>query len=226
MKIHLISPRLSIHKGDFLGSGVPYWPVELAVFAAFLRNAGHEPSVSDLFGMSPGTFSEDGSLYWQGASISSAVNIKGNETLFVIYAISYMSLSEIESIVTYLKLHFGHIKVAVLENSQAVTAFDLDAESERLFDAGADFLILGEPYFNWEEIIAFVNDTGDVPNNVKTPTKSEITASPLRQTRRLSDPSLGSFPSRKLLGSTLFARAKASTKIFANSDLARVPLAL
>ena len=37
MEISLISPRLVIQKEDFLGSGVPYWPIELATFAAFLR---------------------------------------------------------------------------------------------------------------------------------------------------------------------------------------------
>ncbi|MDB2487517.1 radical SAM protein, partial [Alphaproteobacteria bacterium] len=67
---------------------------------------------------------------------------------------------------------FGHIKIAILENSQAVTAFDLEAESKRMFDAGADFLILGEPYFNWDEISTFVVEAGDVPDNVKTPETS------------------------------------------------------
>lgn len=172
MKIHLISPRLSVHKADFLGSGVPYWPVELAVFAAFLRELGHDTSVSDLFGMSPSTFSEDGSLYWQGANIASVDTFEGNEALIVIYAISYMSLSEVISIIAHLKVRCGHAKIAVLENSQAVTAFDLEAESERLFNSGADFLILGEPYFNWNEISGFVAGMRDAPDNVKTPSKS------------------------------------------------------
>ena len=173
MKIHLISPRLSVHKGDFLGSGVPYWPVELAVFAAFLREAGNDVFVCDLFGHSPGTFSEEGDVYWQGANIEAVDDIEDDVALFVIYAISYMSLSELEFIVAYLRSKFGQSKIAVLENSQAVTAFDLEAEGDRMFDAGADFLILGEPYFNWDQISAFVAGEKVVPNNVKTPTTSE-----------------------------------------------------
>ena len=117
--------------GSLIGS-------RIAVFAAFLRNAGHEPSVV-IFSACRRVHLAKMALYIGKVPAYLAVNIKGNETLFVIYAISYMSLSEIESIVTYLKLHFEDEKLAVLENSQAVTAFDLDAESERLFDAGADF---------------------------------------------------------------------------------------
>jgi len=171
MKIHLISPRLSIHKGDLLGSGVPYWPLEMAVFAGFLRKVGIEPSVTDLFGLSPQTLSEDGDLYWQGLNIQNASNLSTDDDLFIIFAISFMSLLEIENIVLYLKKHFKSSKIAILENSQAVTAFDLDVESQRLFDAGADFLILGEPYFNWPQIYGFINDKNIIPENIKTPLK-------------------------------------------------------
>ena len=33
MKLTLVSPRLAIQKGDFLGSGIPYWPIELGASA-------------------------------------------------------------------------------------------------------------------------------------------------------------------------------------------------
>lgn len=184
MKIHLISPRLSVHKGDFLGSGVPYWPVELAILATFLREAGNDVRVCDLFGHSPGIFSEEGDVYWQGANIDSVDGLEGNTELFIVYAISYMSLSEIASIVSYLRTEYAQSKIAVLENSQAVTAFDLEAEGDLMFDAGADFLLLGEPYFNWDQISAFVTDAGVVPDNVKTSSASETIQ---RQYNKYSD---------------------------------------
>lgn len=170
MQVHLVSPRLSLHKGDFLGSGVPYWPVELAVFAGFLRQHFDEPRVTDLFGLSPSTFTEDGGLYWQGLDIRNCQNFSLEDELFIVYAISYMSLEETVAIVEYLKCNFPGRKVAVLENSQAVTAFDLNSEADQIFLAGADFLILGEPYFNWGEIVAFTKGEIAPPGNVRTPT--------------------------------------------------------
>ena len=66
MKIALISPRLAIQKGDFLGSGILYWPLELAILAAFLRQKGETPLVVDLAGDSPFALEDRGDHYLQG----------------------------------------------------------------------------------------------------------------------------------------------------------------
>jgi radical SAM superfamily enzyme YgiQ (UPF0313 family) len=71
---------------------------------------------------------------------------------FILYAISYMSHAELLSIVAKLKQSFPKIPVAILENSQAVTAYALDQVAPAFFQAGADLLICGEPYFNWDAI--------------------------------------------------------------------------
>src|SRR5262245_49094430 len=65
----LISPRLPIQTSDFLGSGVPYWPTELAVFASFLREKGEAVHVADLFGSAVKTLEEKEDHYLQGQSI-------------------------------------------------------------------------------------------------------------------------------------------------------------
>ncbi len=69
MRVAIVSPRLAIQKGDFLGSGVPYWPLEAAVTAAFIRDSGEQIQFFDLFGLEPSRLSEEGDHYWQGAPL-------------------------------------------------------------------------------------------------------------------------------------------------------------
>jgi hypothetical protein len=173
MRIALISPRLAVQKGDFLGSGVPYWPIELATFAAYLREAGEDVGLIDLFGSDPARLSDSGDHYLQGEPLDSFLSSETvqNAAAFVLYAISYMSHSELLNNVRALKELRPDAVVAVLENSQAVTAYSLQRVASSFFDAGADALICGEPYFNWPEIKAFLSEPrrGPVPDNVLTP---------------------------------------------------------
>lgn len=55
--------------------------------------------------------------------------------------------------------------MAVLENSQAVTAYALPHAGESLFAAGADLLICGEAYWNWDEIQACLIARSAPPGN-------------------------------------------------------------
>lgn len=173
MNITLISPRLAVQKGDFLGSGVPYWPVELAVVAAFLKQRGNEVAVLDLFGRSPSTLEEKGDHYLQGQSLNTLITSSAVSTadLFIVYAISYMSHGELLEIIRLLKASSPRTPVAVLENSQAVTAYSLSSISNDFLEAGADALICGELYWNWDEIEASLCNTQKVvrPENIIGP---------------------------------------------------------
>ena len=154
MKVTLISPRLAIQKGDFLGSGVPYWPLELATLAAYAREQGDAVSLIDLFGNNPRKLSDAGDYYLQGESIDVYLNrdVLRQAEVFVLYAISYMSHRELLSIVARLRQAFPDVPVAILENSQAVTGYSLQRMASDYLGAGADLLICGEPYFNWDAI--------------------------------------------------------------------------
>lgn len=165
MKLTLISPRLAIQKGDFLGSGVPYWPIELATLAAYAREQGDDVSLVDLFGNNPRRLSDEGDYYLQGESIEDYLDreVLRQAEAFILYAISYMSHQELLSIVTRLKQNFPHVPVAILENSQAVTAYSLQRVAADFFDVGADLLICGEPYFNWNEIKLQLIGHGSAP---------------------------------------------------------------
>lgn len=175
MYLTLISPRLAFQKGDFLGSGVPYWPLELAVTAKFLMDKGHNISVLDLFGESPKTLEEKSDHFLQGTSIADHRRDPAltNAEFFIIFGISYMSHNEILEIVKFLKLNFPNTPASILENSQAVTAYSLSHMSGDFFEAGADFLLCGEIYWNWDKIEEYFTSNSEQPENVLSKTQPE-----------------------------------------------------
>ena len=50
--------RLAVQKGDILGSGVPYWPIELVTLATSVLMAGDQVKVLDLFSEGTNIFEE------------------------------------------------------------------------------------------------------------------------------------------------------------------------
>lgn len=171
MRITLISPRIAVQKGDFLGSGVPYWPVELAVLAAYLMERGNEVSVIDLFGASPDTLEERDDHYLQGKPFQQYLKTPAitQAELFILFAMSYMSHGELISIAGLIRSRRKKVKLAVLENSQAVTAYALPHVSDDFFKCGIDALLCGEVYWNWDEIEAYFKGSKTIPENVHTP---------------------------------------------------------
>ena len=149
-----VSPRLTLQKGDFLGSGVPYWPIELATLAGAARACGDVVTLVDLFGAAPRRLEERADHYLQGAPLSRHLGRAefAAAHLFVVFAISYMSHAEVLAITAALRAAYPQTPVAVLENAQAVTAYALPGEAESLFGAGAAALVCGDPHAHWDAI--------------------------------------------------------------------------
>ena len=157
MNICLISPRITLQKNDFLGSGIPYWPIELAVIAAELQEFA-QIQVIDMFGEDPRELEEFAEFFAQGISISSMINrIEGIPDIFVVFAISYMSHSESIRVIQACKRKYPESKIVVLENSQAVTSYSIELLSEDFFNSGADYLACGQSNQNWMKIIEGIN---------------------------------------------------------------------
>ena len=178
MKLTLISPATGHSEGRFLGSGVVYWPIELATLAAHARAEGDSVVLIDLFGGKPSQLSDMGDHYLQGETIDMYLacdDLKQSDA-FILYAISYMSHQELLAIASRLKQFFPKIPVAILENSQAVTAYSLQRLSTDFFQNGVDLLICGEPYFNWESIKQQLIQitTEPVPRNLITCESSHL----------------------------------------------------
>lgn len=198
MQCLLVSPRLVVQKGDFLGSGVPYWPVELATFASFLRDSKKEIDVLDLFGLAPTSLEEKTDHYLQGLNFESALkagNIRKPDLIFV-FGISFMSHPEIQNLIRQLKKRFPKTPVSVLENSQAVTAYAVDHCCDSLFDSGADFLICGEPYWNWPDIEASLLKLSPPPDNVLSPSLKRPPQRIFKKEMSLPRPAWDLFPIR------------------------------
>ncbi len=170
MRFTLISPRIAIQKGDLLGSGVPYWPLELAVLAGFLRERREAVTVLDLLGASPRTLEDRGDHYLQGRPLSqlSETSAVRHADTFIVFAMSSMSHGELLDIIRTLRAWRRSARIAVLENAQAVTAYALSPLAPELVAAGADALLCGEPYGSWAEIQAYLDtlDPAVAPANI------------------------------------------------------------
>lgn len=187
MKLTLISPRLALQKGDFLGSGIPYWPLELVTLAAYARQLGDAVTVVDQFGADPSRLSDAGDHYLQGVPIDAPewqMHLEQAEA-FVLYAISYMSHGEVLATIKWLQDSFPQNPIAVLENSQAVTAYSLERMALSFFDAGATLLICGEPYFNWEAIKTRLKREDGDPLTIANVITRESCGAPRRITEKL-----------------------------------------
>ena len=214
MRLTLISPRIAVQKGDFLGSGIPYWPVELATLAAFLEEHGDRVDIIDLFGAAPGRLAEMGDYFLQGAPLESYLEtpaIRQSEG-FILFALSYMSHRELLEMARVLKAACPSVPVAILENSQAVTAYSIPRLSAGFFAAGVDALLCGEPYFNWDEIADCLRrlDPADAPGNVVLrdhPADRPVGRRTAKQSR-YPVPGLGQVQYRGVLVAALLARAE------------------
>jgi radical SAM superfamily enzyme YgiQ (UPF0313 family) len=170
MRVLLVSPRLAIQKGDFLGSGVPYWPLELAVLGQHLRDIGRTVEVLDLFGSDPARLTDHVDHYLQGVPIEDhrqAASV-AQADIVVVYAISYMSHAEVLDIVRWFRSLRPGVPVLVMENAQAVTAYSLPRVADAFFDAGASGLVIGDAWINWPEVeAALTNASREVPSNLR-----------------------------------------------------------
>ncbi len=164
MKYCLISPRLAIQKGDLIGSGIPYWPTELAILASQIR-LSDELQFIDMFGLNPSTIQVKENYYLQGIPHESLIKIlEPDIEVVIIFAISYMSHLEVLDIVSLFKFNYPNIKVVILENSQAVTGYDLEKHKLDFFNSGVDFLLCGTSYHDWENIkLAIIDEFSSHP---------------------------------------------------------------
>lgn len=168
MRHLLISPRISVQKNDFLGSGIPYWPVELATLTAFLQLRGDEVTVLDLFGSNPFQLEERSDHYLQGMHIDEALHTVDPASIdsVIVYALSCMAHSEILAIISKIRSLLAGVPISVLENSQAVTGYALPPLSADFFTSGATALLCGEVYWNWPEIAGCLFLGQPTPANV------------------------------------------------------------
>lgn len=142
--VTVVNPCLVLQKNDPMTTGVVYLPVTLASFAAALRKNGHRVQAVDCFGEAPNRFRSHAGFLIRGLKPNEIVARLGEPDLVVVYAGGVSNHFSIMELVRTVRAAMPSTPIAVLENTQAVTAYSLRHVQEEFYDAGATFVITGE----------------------------------------------------------------------------------
>ena len=145
MNIALINPNLVFQKNDPFTTGIVYMPIGLAYVAAVLRSAGHDVQVIDAFAEKTGQVRGAGNFSRLGMTDQEVIDaLLPNTNLVFVYAINLTSHIATIGVVGAVKDAFPNLPLAVVENTQAVTAYSLGQVAADFYQAGADYIITGE----------------------------------------------------------------------------------
>ena len=181
MRTVLINPPLVLQRGDFLGSGIPYMPHGLAYLAAALKRHGFGVLVVDLFGEDPFSGTRMGAAVLQGKGVSAALKgeCRDADAVFI-YARSVMEFDALVEIIRFLRRDGVKASIIVFENAQAVIGGALSLASRELFDAGCEYLIVGDPEEAAVELLGSIREKrgigpirGVIARDAKTGAESE-----------------------------------------------------
>lgn len=141
----LINPNLVVQRNDPFTTGIVYMPVGLAYVAAALREADIPIHVIDAFAERPKQARRVDTFTLMGLNDSEVVERIPSDTAIVfIFALNLTSHVSTTNILRAVKAEFPSLPVAILENTQAVTAYSLENVRGEFFEQGADFVLTGE----------------------------------------------------------------------------------
>jgi anaerobic magnesium-protoporphyrin IX monomethyl ester cyclase len=142
----LVSPPTLYDPRDPFSTGIVYMPIGLAYGAAALRDAGYAVEVIDAFGERPDRAGLIGSMVMLGLSPDCvAKRVQGSRPmLVVVYANQLTNHDAVIEILRRIRFALPTAVVAVAENTQAVTAYQLMPVADELFSAGANLILAGE----------------------------------------------------------------------------------
>lgn len=144
--ILLINPRLIVQKHDTFTTGIVYMPIGLAYFSDGLTKLGIEHEVLDLFGLDPRSISIYGNSWVFGMNLVSAcASLKSKPSSIVIYANQAANHSDLTKILLEIHSLYPDVKIHLLENSQAVTAYSLTSIQPYFENLGVASVITGSP---------------------------------------------------------------------------------
>ncbi len=144
--IVLINPNLLVLANDPFTTGIVYMPHNLAYAAAALRKINVPLKVIDAFGEQPKQGRMQGEFLFLGLTMPQIIERipDGTEIVFV-YAINLTNHLSTLAIVRAVRNHLKQGKIIIIENSQAVTGYPLNLVDKEFYEAGADFIFMGDP---------------------------------------------------------------------------------
>jgi anaerobic magnesium-protoporphyrin IX monomethyl ester cyclase len=168
MLVALINPNLVVQKSDPFTTGIVYMPISLAYLAETLRAAGHAVKVIDSYGNAPRNNYSDGSFVYYGLSADQLLaSLPQDLDAIFVYAINLTNHLSTIAIVRAIKQKYPKIPLIILENTQAVTAYALSLVKEEFFQAGADYVLTGEPEKRALRLLAALNgDPTETPDAI------------------------------------------------------------
>ncbi|MFN7951214.1 MAG: radical SAM protein [bacterium] len=144
--VALVSPNLLVQRSDRFTTGIVYMPIGLASLAATLRGAGHDVRVIDAFASAPRQVRREHGFMVLGLEPAEvAERIPDDAVGVFVYANQVVNHLAVVSILRALRERHPALPRIVVENTQAVTAYALEPVAGSLFEAGADYLLTGEP---------------------------------------------------------------------------------
>mgnify|MGYP001351675417 FL=1 len=125
MEAVLINPKLTINKKDMLTTGIVYMPIGLAYINSMLKKNNISTLVLDLFSLKTTKVKSNGNFLEIGEDIESYFDKFTKESVFFIYANQIINHDYIIYILKKIKNKFPDNIFAIIQNSQAVTAYSL-----------------------------------------------------------------------------------------------------
>ncbi|MBW2982351.1 radical SAM protein [Candidatus Woesearchaeota archaeon] len=144
--ITLINPNIVTQKGDYFGSGIPYWPITLAYIAGLLKKHKIKYEVIDAFGKIPQQVFRNGTTIVQGLFTEEIVErVSKHSKYIIIYSGLVFSHERVLYIINSLNENYPKKKIIVVGNIHQVVSYDISKFKKDFKKAGADKVIVGEP---------------------------------------------------------------------------------
>ena len=140
-----INPQLIVQKNDKFTTGIVYMPITLAYVIAHFKKNNIKTKLFDLYGQNPKKCNLSGNSLIFGDSIENIDHQSLSEAkCFFINANQIANHNSILNIINFLKAKYTSTPIAILENSQAVTAYSLSKVKNEFLKLGCKFIIIGD----------------------------------------------------------------------------------
>lgn len=177
-RVCFINPNTIFLKSDPFTTGIVYMPIGLAYAVAVAKKNKIPYQVVDSFGLEPTQSRSMGEFVSLGLGPQEVVNeISSEVDLVIIYANQLTNTKSIIEILEEIKLLRPNLKLCLMENTQAVTSYNLEVVSDEFFRIGVDGIIIGEIEDQFEKIVNyFKNGLSDTesPEGLLLPTFSGV----------------------------------------------------
>lgn len=158
LRVLIINPPSLFDPKDPFTTGIVYMPIGLAYLAANLRESKIEFQVLDAFGSAPKRSSKFRNFVRLGLDNNEILQYVKDyaPNIILFYANQVLNHDALVELIGVIRRTDPSISLGVLENSQAVTAYKVNAVAEVFFKEGIDFLVSGELEIRVVELLHFL----------------------------------------------------------------------